>query len=573
MAKQESQEMTRQGRTELIRHLASVQGSLSRVQDSSGCPLDTTHLDGLAFTGLKYGQYFLKSPIPTCIWQRFGDSFILVDHNRAAGDMTDGTIQQYIGKDISEVLGDEPEVLELVFESYHRQTTIRRELFRKPKFTSQALFFDMSFAYIEPDSVMVTLEDITRRKQAEEKLQEAYEQLEQRVMERTQELNRTNIELQSEIAERMRMEAAVRESEKRYRSQFEDSMAIMMIIDSRDGRIIDANPSACRFYGYPRPVLSAMKIYEINTIPPKELEREIQKAKDARSNYFVFRHRMANGQVRDVEVYSSPIKLEKGEALLSIIHDITERKKAEEKARRHQEELAHASRLISIGELASGLAHELNQPLCAILTHSEGCLSLLGSENTNHEKLRAKLTTVVKQADRAGDIINGIKGFIRKESPVKKELDINKVILESLRFFETAARHQEVRIETVLGKSLPKVFADRVQIEQVLINLAQNGCEAMKGVEKKKRTLMIHSCLIPRGDIEIAVRDNGPGLDQEICDRIFEPFFTTKQKGLGLGLSITKTIVENHGGKIRAQRHDNGGAEISFTLPACKEGM
>ena len=243
-----------------------------------------------------------------------------------------------------------------------------------------------------------------------------------------------------------------------------------------------------------------------------------------------------------------------------------ERKRAQEALQMTQAELARVSRLTTMGELAASIAHEVNQPLTAVANNSNACLRLLAADNLKPEVLHRALEEIVADGNRASAVVARIRGFIKKEPAEKNRLDINDVIQEVLALAERELYENRVRLERQLTNALPLVLADRVQMQQVLLNLIMNGIEAMLAVTDQPRSLWVQSRVDDSGDILVAVRDSGTGLGSE-ADRIFTPFFTTKANGMGMGLSISRSLVENHGGRLWAMPNSPMGAVFSFTLP------
>jgi PAS domain S-box-containing protein len=246
--------------------------------------------------------------------------------------------------------------------------------------------------------------------------------------------------------------------------------------------------------------------------------------------------------------------------------DLHDWKEAQEALQMTQAELARVSRLTTMGELAASIAHEVNQPLTAVTNNSNACLRLLAAGNLKPEVLRRALEEIVADGSRASAVVARIRGFIKKEPVEKNRLDMNDVIQEVLALADRELYENRVRLERQLTKALPLVLADRVQMQQVLLNLIMNGIEAMIPVTDRPRSLWVESRVDESGDIVVAVRDSGPGLGSA-ADRVFTPFFTTKAHGMGMGLSISQSLVENHGGRLRATPNSPMGAVFSFTLP------
>ncbi len=251
--------------------------------------------------------------------------------------------------------------------------------------------------------------------------------------------------------------------------------------------------------------------------------------------------------------------------------EIRVRQHAQEQALTHQAELAHVARLSTMGEMASGLAHELNQPLSAINTYVQGCIRLLKMEKNDPEALINALQLTAQQADRAGGIIRRLRSFVRKGESHKTYTDINHIVNEVTGFLESQLRNNQVTLTLDLEEELPPVLADIIQIEQVLINLLKNGIEAMSGNENP--SIKVSTRLKDNLFVELCVIDSGHGISEDKLKRIFNPFFTTKTSGMGMGLSISSSIIEAHDGKLYAENNPATGARFCFTLPVTEEHL
>jgi PAS domain S-box-containing protein len=254
--------------------------------------------------------------------------------------------------------------------------------------------------------------------------------------------------------------------------------------------------------------------------------------------------------------------------LATISRDITLRKHFEEGVRQAQAERAHVSRLASMGELTASIAHEVNQPLTAVTNNGSACLRLAANGNLDPEVLRRALEEIVADATRASAVISRIRAFIKKAPTEMYELDINNVVQEVLALADHELQKNQVLVDCHLTETLPHVRADRVQLQQVLLNLVINGVEAMTGAQP--RTLSLDSRTDESGNVLVAVRDSGTGFGSEV-DRLFTPFFTTKGNGMGMGLAISRSLIENHGGRLWATANSPQGAVFSFTLPPASE--
>jgi C4-dicarboxylate-specific signal transduction histidine kinase len=259
--------------------------------------------------------------------------------------------------------------------------------------------------------------------------------------------------------------------------------------------------------------------------------------------------------------------------MFGIVQDITERKQSEENLRESerrnretQADLARAARLATMGELTTLIAHEVSQPLMAIVTNAGACLSWLTNASPNIDAARQAAERVVRNGHRAGSIVKSIRALARKSEPEMAQFDINDAIGEILDLLRNELRKQSVLLETELSDGLKPVTGDRVQLQQVVLNLVMNGIEAMSAVMDRPRIVRVISQLQQPGDVLVAVTDVGTGLDPANMDRIFNGFFTTKPKGMGMGLAICRSIVEAHGGKLWASPQLPHGSVFRFTV-------
>ena len=258
-----------------------------------------------------------------------------------------------------------------------------------------------------------------------------------------------------------------------------------------------------------------------------------------------------------------------------LFNDITERKRAEAEARdserRYREvqaELAHASRVATMGQLMASIAHEVRQPIAAVVTNAQAGLNWLGAQPPDLEEVRQTLGCIVRDGMRAGDVIGRIRALIEKAPPRKEDLEINEAVLEVIALTRAEVLKSGVSVRTQLAEGLPVIRADRVQLQQVILNLIINAVEAMSGVGEGARELLISTGRDASNGVLISLRDSGPGLDPKSLDRLFEAFYTTKAQGMGLGLAISRSIIEAHGGRLWASANVPRGASFQFTVPA-----
>ncbi len=253
----------------------------------------------------------------------------------------------------------------------------------------------------------------------------------------------------------------------------------------------------------------------------------------------------------------------------SLEQEITERQLAQEQAINHQADLAHVARLSTMGEMASGLAHELNQPLSAINTYVSGCIRRINMGIDKQDEILNALKLTVEQAERADSIIRRLRSFVRKGESHKTYSDINHLVNEVSRFLDIQLKKTNTVLTLELEQQLPPVLADIIQIEQVLINLLKNALEAMHTNESP--SILVSTKQLNNSLIELCVIDSGEGISKDKLKRIFNPFFTTKSSGMGMGLSISHSIIEAHHGKLYAQNNSDKGSQFCFTLPAKEE--
>jgi signal transduction histidine kinase len=248
------------------------------------------------------------------------------------------------------------------------------------------------------------------------------------------------------------------------------------------------------------------------------------------------------------------------------------RKRAEEKGRRLRDELARAARVALMGELAASIAHEVNQPLCAIVANAQAVQRMLHSGACDLDEARAALSDVTQDSLRASEVLARVRGFLKKAPETRAPVAVNEVVREVAALMRRELAHRGVAVRLELAEGLPAVLSDRVQLQQVLLNLMANGADAMEGVEKELRSLVVSSGGDGGGAVTVAVQDAGIGLGPEGADRLFAAFFTTKPSSLGMGLAICKSIVESHGGRIEARGNPGRGATFALTLPGIREG-
>jgi len=277
----------------------------------------------------------------------------------------------------------------------------------------------------------------------------------------------------------------------------------------------------------------------------------------------------SDGSNFPVEYSSTPLKDENDKTIGSVVvfRDVSERKKAEEELNKHRRELAHVARVSTMGEMASGMAHELNQPLTAITTNADACIRLTETQQIDINRLNDVLEIISKQAKRAGGIIQQLRNFVKKELPEKSPINLNDLVQEVLVLTRHSLKSHAINLELTLSKHLPVVNAQHILIDQVILNIVKNAIEAMQENESKNKLLTITTAVTENNIPIVTISDTGSGFSKEMQDNLFIPFVTTKPDGMGLGLSISEGIISDHGGRLTLQSEPGKGASFSFTLP------
>src|SRR5258707_6657603 len=336
-----------------------------------------------------------------------------------------------------------------------------------------------------------------------------------------------------------------------------------------DGTISSWNKGAERLFGYAAEEAVGQNITLI--IPPdrRDEERAIVErlTRAERVDHFETVRRRKDGSLLDVALTISPMKDAAGRIVgaSKLARDITERKRAEEALRQAQADLAYMSRVTTMGELTASLAHEIKQPIAAAVTNAKTCLRWLGREQPDVAEAREAAARIIKDVNHASDIISSISLLFKKGGVQRGLVDVNELIREMIVLLHSEANRYSIAIRTELAEDLPKVMADRVQLQQVFMNLMLNGIDAMK--ETSGRSELTIKSEAGDGQLLISVSDTGVGLPQEQAEQIFKAFFTTKDNGTGMGLPISRSIIESHGGRLWATGNSGRGSTFQFTLP------
>ena len=351
-----------------------------------------------------------------------------------------------------------------------------------------------------------------------------------------------------DITERKQAEVDIRESEQRFRTLFEKANDAIFVENERD-EIVEVNERACALLGYSRQELLTMKVSDLRA---PEMRGQVM-------------HRSGHRVL--VEVTNTPIFDQGQKLVLSVVRDVTERKRAAEALQQMHEQLTHANRVATMGQLTASIAHEIAQPIGAVYNRANAAINFLNKDPPDLEEVREAISGIAGAADRAREIIGRIRDQVKKAPPRKDIFDLNQAIEEVLLLAGSTITKDAIVVQADFAKDLPPVRGDRVQLQQVALNLILNAVEAMRSVDDGPRELQISTEHNETGDVLVTVCDTGPGVTPENLERVFESFFTTKSSGVGIGLSICRSILEGHGGSLWANANEPRGARFQFTLP------
>jgi PAS domain S-box-containing protein len=371
------------------------------------------------------------------------------------------------------------------------------------------------------------------------------------------------------VTERKRAEHRLRESEERFRGAFAHS-AIGIAVVSLDGRWLQVNPALCNISGYSEPELLATTFQAITAAEDLGIEIEfVRRALEGEIDHYDLEKRYVHKEGRMVSaLVTVSLVRDAGRPLYFVfqVQDITERKKAQMEIERLRLDLNRFGRLALTGQLTASLAHEVMQPITAVLGNAEAGLRLISTGRDEQEETQAILGDIVASCRRAAGVIEHVRGFLRKERKPHRRLDLNRLVLEVVAVMRSDMILRQVRLTTRLDASLPEIEGDPIELQQVIVNLLLNGAEAVSHNATHERDLVLTTERRDR-EIELSVRDRGGGAQPAHLRQMFEPFFTTKPDGMGMGLPICADIVRAHGGRLWAENNESGGMTMHCLLP------
>ena len=441
------------------------------------------------------------------------------------------------------------------------------------KFTYVELRGAVSNNYKNEIQICLAIQDVTEYKHAQETNSCLNEKLEQKILEQTSALIESNLDLTKKIEELKHSKCQLREREAKLNAIFNASIEGIITIDT-SGIIQSTNTAVETIFGYSEEELIGCSFNKL--LSPAQNKKQ----GDDLKSYLKTKIPSVIGLIREVEglrkdgsvvpldISLVEFSIDGANYYTGIVRDVSLRKHQEQQEREHLKELAHVARLCLMGEMGSGIAHEVNQPLTAIANYTQACLRFIGVENPDLDQLGETLFKIHQQALKAGQIIHRMKDFVSPRKIYRTDTDINTLVEDAVSLCAADLKHNNIRLELDLTKNLPDITMDDVQIEQVLLNLIRNSIDALKGMpQKTQRHIHIQSHMKSLNEIEIKVNDNGSGIDETQKEKILAPFFTTKPSGMGMGLSISRSIIEAHQGDLSFNSNPEEGTTFYFTLP------
>jgi PAS domain S-box-containing protein len=366
------------------------------------------------------------------------------------------------------------------------------------------------------------------------------------------------------------------ENESKYRTLFDNANEGVMVISDH---IEECNDQVVKLLGYGKEELIGRRIVDFTPERQPQGDRSsevassrFELAMQGKPQYFVWRSRKKDGSEIDLDVMLKSVRVGNRHLVLSTFLDITDRRRAELELRNKEKEvadarehLAHMARLSTMGEMAAGIAHEINQPLTAISAYAQGSSRILDAGMQDPTVLKEPLEKIAAQALRAGEVIRRLRSFIKKSSSELEAISINELVSEVVQLAEVDARKHGIPVYIHLAQHMPEVRVDTVQIQQVILNLIRNALEAMENTPREQARVDVYTRQESRDQVSVRVVDAGPGLSDEATQHVFEPFFTTKATGMGMGLSISHSIITAHGGQLFVASNEKG-AGVTFTM-------
>jgi len=421
--------------------------------------------------------------------------------------------------------------------------------------------------------ICLAIQDVTEYKHTQETISCLNEKLEKKIFEQTSALIESNLDLTKKIEELKHSKQQLWEREAKLNAIFNASIEGIVTIDT-SGTILSVNTAVANIFGYSEEELIGCSYNKlVSPSQSKKQGHDVKSYLQAKVPNVIGLIREVDGMRKDGSLVPLDISLvefsiDGASYFTGILRDVSLRKQQEQQEKEHLEELAHVTRLCLIGEMGSGIAHEVNQPLTAIANYTQACLRFIGAENPDLNQLGEILFKIHQQALKAGQIIHRIKDFVSHRKIYRTDTDINILVEDAVSLCASDFKQNNIKLELDLAKNIPDVTIDDIQIEQVLLNLIRNSIDSLKGMpQKSQRQVLIQTCMNNLNQVEVKVNDNGSGIDEALKEKILTPFFTTKSTGMGMGLSISRSIIEAHQGVFNFNSKAEEGATFSFILP------
>jgi len=443
----------------------------------------------------------------------------------------------------------------------------------KNLFTYLELRGAVNHDYKDDILICLAIQDVTEYKYTQETISCLNEKLEQRLLEQTTALTESNLDLTKKIEELKQSKRQLREREAKLNAIFNASIEGIVTIDT-SGTILSTNTAVEAIFGYSEDELIGCSFNKLmSPSQSKKQGHDLTSYLQAKVPSVIGLIREIEGLRKDGSVVPLDISLvefsiDETNYYTGIVRDVSLRKHQEQQEKDHLEELAHVARLCLMGEMGSGIAHEVNQPLTAIANYAQASLRFIGDENPDLDQLGEILFKIHQQALKAGQIIHRMKDFVSPRKIHRTDTDINTLIEYALSLCASDFKQNNIRLELDLAKNLPDINIDDVQIEQVLLNLIRNSIDALLDLpQETQRQVLIQTQLKSLDQIEVKVNDNGSGIGEAQKEKVLKPFFTTKPTGMGMGLSISRSIIEAHEGVLTFNSKPEEGTTFYFTLP------
>ncbi len=540
-------------------------------------PDEERNIDQLQLLITRYQKIYDCAPI---IFLVLNDKGYIFDANHAADELFGCSRIELLGTKIAKYIHNEDiNGFDLFFKKLshtHNRLSIDIRIEQANKHFVDVFCQGCSHIEGKKNEFFLTLQDVSEQKRVEKAIFELNEQLKRKICDQTAELLTKNEMLQENIREIKKSKRKLKEREAKLDSIFNAAVEGILTINE-SGIIESLNFAVCKIFGYQTDELIGCSINKLIALPKNDLQNNFfddylnRKQYETISKIWQLDGLRKDGSQVPIDISISRYRMGRRTFFTSMIRDVTERKEKELQEKQHLDELAHVTRMGLMGEMASGIAHEVNQPLAAIATYCQVCLGLLKTDEPDLVNLQETLQKIQKQSLRAGKVIARMREFVSSNTVHRSTVDINELVMNVFELAGDDCRRFDIEYKLELADSIPCISADAIQIEQVLLNLIKNSIDALSKLPKTApRQLSIQTYLLTDREIEVRVKDNGAGIDEAEQGKVFTPFFTTKNTGMGMGLSICQSLIASHNGELRFNCSKDKGTTFYFTLPITK---